>query len=143
MSDQRGFSDKLPEDHRVDRRIQLLQQRPEHDRQEEGKHALQNRSFGHGTLAKQRMLHIIAPFRLCPPQEVSRYYYIGFSAFCKRAFKKIPRILENAAKIKLDETRRAFYNKGEPHTIEHRGAGKPAEIARCACPFNLIRVMPA
>ena len=36
----------------------------------------------------------------------------------------------------LDETECFPYNKDEPHTIEHRGAGKPAEIAHRACPLT-------
>ena len=78
------------------------------------------------------------------------YYHIDFFRFCKGVFKifraeklSFSGICTKDAKMGLDEMGPFPYNKGEPHTIEHRGAGKPAEIARCACPFNLIRVMPA
>ena len=54
-----------------------------------------------------------------------------------------PRFFKGLRAIFLDGTQGIRYNTGRPQTIEHRGAGRPAEIVFFACPLNLIRVMPA
>ena len=57
-----GFADELAEHDRVDRGVELLEKRSQHDRQEERQHPLQNGAFGHGALMEQRALHENSPF---------------------------------------------------------------------------------
>ena len=132
---ERGFADELAEHDRIDRGVELLEKRSQHDRQEERQHPLQNGAFGHGALMEQRALHENSPFG------ANRKYLrsvdtiiLIFRAFARGHGKYFRR--KNFRESGLDETECFPYNKDEPHTIEHRGAGKPAEIAHRACPLT-------
>ena len=84
---------------------------------------------------EQRALHENSPFganhKYLRSVDTIILFFRAFARGRRKYFRR-----KNFQESGLDETGCFPYNKEESHTIEHRGAGKPAEIAHSACPLT-------